>query len=113
MRDGTLRCSWGRYRSVVRRHRAMSATGDDRAKASVDRELLHIEERFATLPARTLAGVVLKLRFLFLALEGSPEAEAAVLAGAPLTVETLPDYRLRALWSLIGDIEALQGRRRW
>lgn len=109
--DARLRRAWYRYQVVIRRHREQLATVTGRELTPVDQELLRLEDRLAALPAVDLGGAIIKLRYLFYVLDGPPEAEAAVIDGAPLPADSLSDYRLRALWSVIGDLDALRAVR--
>lgn len=71
--------------------------------AAVDRAADLIE----MLPALTLAGALVKLRFLFARRGEGPEHYDAVLRDMGLSEKAFSDYRDRMVWRLIRDLERI------
>ncbi|WP_431855296.1 hypothetical protein [Azospirillum sp.] len=63
------------------------------------------EDRIEATPARTAAGIAVKLRLLFRGFHESQEADAAVIEGADMPAELLTDCRERMLWKLVGEVD--------
>lgn len=108
--DAALLQAWERYRVVVCQLELLPNNVSDKQRRSIDRSLLQLDHRLATLRVNTLQGVAIKLRYCVAALDGGVAVEAAALKGEPLPLGQPRDYRLRALWRLIGDIDRMIAR---
>lgn len=63
--------------------------------------------RMKELPARTPAGMAVKLRYLFASLGELTESYEAIWYGTHPSDELLSDSRYRMLWDLIADAETM------
>ena len=70
---------------------------------AVDRAGDQVED----LPARTLHGIAIKLRYLFAKRGEQAVHYGAILSGAKIASGDLPDPRDRMLWNLINDLERM------
>lgn len=70
-------------------------------------------DRMETIPALTMEGMGLKLRYLLASIAEHPSADDALIHGGPLTDEFLNrvngDFREAMLWRMIGQLEARGG----
>lgn len=111
--DAELLAAWAAYRQAHRDFDAACAHLPDGGGAAdlapfqrrIDAHQIKLEH----LPARSMAGVAVKLRFLFAQQLMTADAHRAAVYGAPLSAELAADMDAddAVMWSLIRDVDHL------
>lgn len=105
--DGEIFAAWNDYRRAIR---YFDALPDDHLDAEYEAYVMFVEsaeDRLRTIPATTLQGLALKMRFLWAAIGEETEHYDVIIYDAPVTEEAISDGRHRQLWEMIGDVERM------
>lgn len=101
--DAALLSAWDDYRKAY--SALFAAVGAGEESDLLARKLSACCSRVENIPAATMEGVLLKLRYLFAAIMESQDAIDAAVHGMPASDELLQemsqDYRRQMLWSMI------------
>ncbi|WP_372400740.1 hypothetical protein ABMY26_36545 (plasmid) [Azospirillum sp. HJ39] len=108
--DTALLIAWSDHVTATRRRDALPDDATDAAVAQCDEMDDAARALVESHPARTNAGILIKLRYLFETFGGSDAHAAAAMELRPPTSACLEDHRHRLLWALITDIERMEVR---
>ncbi|MBP2233401.1 hypothetical protein J2847_006739 [Azospirillum agricola] len=106
--DALVLAAWSEYVRVSTAFDALPLTISDEEAEPLACELDACRDRMEGIPATTLEGVLLKLRYLFAALMESQDAIDAAIYGKPASAALLHtlslDCRERMLWNMIQPV---------
>lgn len=113
--DAELLAAWRGYQQAYRDFNAacdlLPNGGTEKDHAPFCRRIDAHQDKIEELPARSMAGVAVKLRLLFACQVMSIDAHAAAIYGAPVSSELVAEMDAddNLLWRLIGDVERVAG----
>lgn len=105
--DHELLAAWELYKTRRTAWRSDDSAVSEKDDTDLGDLVDAAQDRVLNEPARTPAGLALKLRILFALLAEEAEAEEAALFGGPVPRIVLTDHRYRHFWNVIEQAEQL------
>ena len=108
--DAALLDAWTDWIAATRADDAFWQTTDADVTSPHAAAVADALARLHGTPARTLAGALVKLRWLWLVQRGTLTAYGVFVHGGPLCPDDLVDSGSALLWTVIADLERMEAR---
>lgn len=106
--DAALLDAWTDWIAATRADDAFWQTTDADVTSPHAAAIADALTRLHGIPARTMAGALVKLRWLWLAQRGTLTAYRVFVYGDPLSPEDRADWMSNRLWTVIADLERME-----